>query len=223
MGNPIGEGYGLTETAPVATLNPSAFSKITGFMTKEKRGLGVPVPDTDFRVVDPATGEDVPFGETGEIILRGPQVMKGYWPDASGLTEDGWFHTGDLGYMDNEGFFYVTDRIKDMINVSGLKVYSTKVDDVIFRHPAVQMVVTIGVPDPEREGSERVVAIVRTKEEFSGKVTAEEIINLCKEKLAHYEVPKVVVFKDDLPMTVTGKLWKKELREEFKDILKKGS
>ncbi len=221
MGNPIAEGYGLTETAPVATLNPSAFSKITGFMSKEKRGLGVPVPDTDFRVVDPATGEDVPFGETGEIILRGPQVMKGYWPDASGLTEDGWFHTGDLGYMDGEGFFYVTDRIKDMINVSGLKVYSTKVDDVIFRHPAVQMVVTIGVPDPDREGSERVVAIVRTKEEFAGKVTAEEIIDLCKEKLAHYEVPKIVVFKDDLPMTVTGKLWKKELREEFKDILKK--
>ncbi len=218
MGNPIAEGYGLTETAPVATLNPSAFSKITGFMSKEKRGLGIPVPDTDFRVVDPATGEDVPFGETGEIILRGPQVMKGYWPDGSGLT-DGWFHTGDLGYMDGEGFFYVTDRIKDMINVSGLKVYSTKVDDVIFRHPGVQMVVTIGVPDPEREGSERVVAIVRTKEEFAGKVTAEEIISLCKEKLAHYEVPKVVVFKDDLPMTVTGKLWKKELREEFKGIL----
>jgi len=221
MGNPIGEGYGLTETSPIATLNPSAFSKITGFMSKEKRGLGVPVPDTDFRVLDPATGEDVPFGETGEIIIRGPQVMKGYWPDASGLAEGGWFHTGDLGYMDSEGFFYVTDRIKDMINVSGLKVYSTKVDDVIFHHPGVQMVVTIGVPDPDKEGSERVVAIVRTKEEFSGKVTAEEIINLCREKLAHYEVPKVVIFKDDLPMTVTGKLWKKELREEFKDVLRK--
>ncbi|MCU0643040.1 MAG: AMP-binding protein [bacterium] len=221
MGNPIAEGYGLTETAPIATLNPSAFSKITGFMSKERRGLGVPVPDTDFRVADPTTGEDVPFGETGEIMIRGPQVMKGYWPDASGLSEDGWFHTGDLGYMDNEGFFYVTDRIKDMINVSGLKVYSTKVDEVIFRHPGVQMVVTIGVPDPEKEGSERVVAIVRAKEEFTGKITEEEIITLCKEKLAHYEVPKVVVFKDDLPMTVTGKLWKKELREEFKDILGK--
>jgi len=221
MGNPIGEGYGLTETAPVATLNPSAFSKITGFMSKEKRGLGVPVPDTEFKVVDPATGQDVPFGDTGEIIIRGPQVMKGYWPDASGLTEDRWFHTGDLGYMDDEGFFYITDRIKDMINVSGLKVYSTKVDDVIFRHPGVQMVATIGVPDPEREGSERVVAIVRTKEEFSGKVSAEDIIKLCREKLAYYEVPKIVVFKDDLPITVTGKLWKKELRDEFLEILSK--
>jgi long-chain acyl-CoA synthetase len=220
MGNPIGEGYGLTETAPIATLNPSAFSKITGFMSKEKRGLGIPVPDTEFSVVDPATGDDVPFGEIGEIIIRGPQVMKGYWPDASGLIE-GWFHTGDLGYMDADGFFYITDRIKDMINVSGLKVYSTKVDDVIFRHTGVQMVATIGVPDPEREGSERVVAIVRTKKEFSGKVSAEEIINLCKEKLAYYEVPKIVVFKDDLPITVTGKLWKKELREEFIDILNK--
>ena len=220
MGNPIGEGYGLTETSPIATLNPSAFSKITGFMTKEKRGLGITVPDTEFRVVDPATGGDAPFGEIGEIIIRGPQVMKGYWPDASGLI-DGWFHTGDLGYMDDEGFFYITDRIKDMINVSGLKVYSTKVDEVIFRHPGVEMAVTIGVPDPEREGSERVVAIVRTKKEFSGKVTEEEILNLCKEKLAYYEVPKMVVFKDDLPITVTGKLWKKELREEFMEILNK--
>jgi long-chain acyl-CoA synthetase len=219
MGNPIGEGYGLTETSPLATLNPSAFSKITGFMAKEKRGLGIPVPDTEFRVIDPVSGDDVPFGETGEIIIRGPQVMKGYWPDASGLTEDRWFHTGDLGYMDDEGFFYITDRIKDMINVSGLKVYSTKVDDVIFRHPAVQMVATIGVPDPEKEGSERVVAIVRTRKEFSGKVSEEDIINLCKEKLAYYEVPKMVIFKDDLPITVTGKLWKKELRDEFKDIL----
>ncbi len=220
MGNPIGEGYGLTETAPIATLNPSAFSKITGFMTKEKRGLGIPVPDTDFRVVDPTTGRDAPFGEIGEIIIRGPQVMKGYWPDASGLI-DGWFHTGDLGYMDDEGFFYITDRIKDMINVSGLKVYSTKVDEVVFRHPGVEMAVTIGVPDPEREGSERVVAIVRTKKEFSGKVTEEEILNLCKEKLAYYEVPKIVIFKDDLPITVTGKLWKKELRDEFVEILGK--
>ncbi len=219
MGNPIGEGYGLTETAPVATLNPSAFSKITGFMSKEKRGLGIPVPDTEFRVVDPATGKDMPFGEIGEILIRGPQVMKGYWPDASGLTEDKWFHTGDLGYMDNEGFFYITDRIKDMINVSGLKVYSTKVDDVIFRHPGVQMVVTIGIPDPERQGSELVVAIVRTKDEYSGKISAEDIINLCKEKLAYYEVPKIVVFKDDLPITVTGKLWKKELRDEYTKIL----
>jgi len=222
MGNPIGEGYGLTETSPVATLNPSAFSKITGFMSKEKRGLGVPVPDTEFRVVDPATGQDVPFGDTGEIIIKGPQVMKGYWPDASGLTEGGWFHTGDLGYMDDEGYFYITDRIKDMINVSGLKVYSTKVDDVIFRHPGVQMAVTIGVPDPEREGSERVVAIVRTKEEFSGKVSGEEIIKLCRENLSPYEVPKIVVFKDDLPFTVTGKLWKKELRDEFIEILSRG-
>ena len=220
MGNPIGEGYGLTETAPIATLNPSAFSKITGFMTKEKRGLGIPVPDTELRVVDPATGGDAPFGEIGEIIIRGPQVMKGYWPDASGLI-DGWFHTGDLGYMDDDGFFYITDRIKDMINVSGLKVYSTKVDEVIFRHPGVEMAVTIGVPDPEREGSERVVAIVRTKKEFSGKVTEEEILNLCREKLAYYEVPKMVIFKDDLPITVTGKLWKKELRDEFIDILNK--
>lgn len=222
MGNPIGEGYGLTETSPVATLNPSGFSKITGFMSKEKRGLGVPVPDTEFRVVDPTTGQDVPFGDTGEIIIRGPNVMKGYWPDASGLTEDKWFHTGDLGYMDNEGFFYITDRIKDMINVSGLKVYSTKVDDVIFRHPWVQMAITIGVPDPEREGSERVVAIVKTYEDFSGKVSEEDIIKLCRENLSPYEVPKIVVFKDDLPLTVTGKLWKKELRDEFVEILSRG-
>lgn len=220
MGNPIGEGYGLTETGPIAHLNPSAFSKITGFMSKEKRGLGIPVPDTECKIIDLETGEDVPFGESGEILLRGPQIMKGYWPDASGLTEDRWFHTGDIGYMDEEGFFYINDRVKDMINVSGLKVYSTKVDDVLFKHPGIQMAVAIGVPDPEREGSERVMAIIRLKEEFAGKISGDDIISFCREHLAPYEVPKFIEFKDDLPLTVTGKLWKKELRDEMVEKMK---
>ena len=117
-------------------------------MLKEKPGLGVPSPDTECKIVDQITGEEVPFGQTGEILVKGPQVMKGYWPDeGSGLTEDGWLKTGDIAYMDDAGYFHMTDRTKDMINVSGNKVYSTQVDEVIYKHPAVMMAASF-VPRP---------------------------------------------------------------------------
>ena len=124
MGNPVGEAYGLTETGPGTHADLSGFGRITGFMSKEKKSVGVPLPDTECKLVDPATGQEVPFGEEGEIVVRGPQIMKGYWPEAgNGLTEDGWLHTGDIGYMDEDGYFFISDRIKDMVNVSGMKVY----------------------------------------------------------------------------------------------------
>ena len=221
IGNPVSEAYGLTETGPVTHINVSAFSKITGFMKQEKRGMGIPVPDTDVKLVDPETGKEVPFGEVGEIVLRGPQVMKGFWPEpGSGLTEGGWLHTGDLAYMDEDGYFFIQDRTKDMINVSGLKVYSTSVDEVLFKHPGVLMAVAVGVPDPNIPGSERVMAVVRLRDEYKGKVTAEDIINTCKEHLPRYAVPKYVDFKDDLPMTVTEKLFKKEMRDEAVERMK---
>ncbi|MBE9523229.1 MAG: AMP-binding protein [Proteobacteria bacterium] len=214
-GNPVSEGYGLTETGPLTHLNVSAFSKITGFMLKEKRGLGIPIPDTECKVIDTDTGKDVPFGEPGEILIRGPQVMKGYWPEpGSGLTEDGWLHTGDIGVMDEDGFFSIHDRVKDMINVSGLKVYTTSIDEVLFKHPGVLMAAAVGVPDPKKPGSERIMAFIRPTDEYKGKLTAEDIIAMCKEHLPAYAVPKYVEFKDDLPITVTMKLFKKELREE---------
>ena len=214
-GNPVSEGYGLTETGPLTHLNVSGFSKITGFMPKEKQGLGIPIPDTECKLVDPETGKEVPFGEPGEIVVRGPQVMKGYWPDpGSGLTEDGWLHSGDIAVMDEEGYFHLRDRVKDMINVSGLKVYTTTVDEVLFKHPGVLMAAAVGVPDPKKPGSERIMAFVRPTEAYEGKLTADEIIAVCKEHLPAYAVPKYVEFKDDLPITVTMKLFKKELRDE---------
>ncbi len=216
LGSPVSEGYGLTETGPLTHYNISGFSKITGFMLKEKSGLGVPAPDTECKIINPKTGEETLFGEPGEILVRGPQVMKGYWPEpGSGLTKDGWLKTGDIAYMDEDGYFHMTDRSKDMINVSGNKVYSTQVDEVLFKHPGVLMAASIGVPDPKIPGSERVAAVIKPHKDFSQTLTAEEIRAFCLEHLAPYAVPKFVEFRDELPMTVTEKLFKNKLREEI--------
>ncbi len=215
IGVPIGEGYGLTEATSVTHINLSAFSKITGFMASVKRAsIGVPIPDTEVKIMDPETGEEVPFGEVGELYVRGPQVMKGYWPIPGSGLKDGWLATGDIARMDDDGYFYVIDRIKDMINVSGYKVYSRLVDDILFEHPAVKIAGVIGVPDPERPGSERIKAFVELKEEYEGKVTVDDIIEYCKEKLPPYAVPKFIEFRKDLPLTVTEKIFKRKLREE---------
>lgn len=215
IGMPVSEGYGLTETSPVTHYNLSAFSKITGFMPKEKIGIGVPTPDTECKLVDPESGQDVPFGEPGEIMVKGPQIMKGYWPEpGSGLTQDGWLHTGDIGVMDEDGYFQVVDRIKDMVNVSGMKVYTTSVDDVLFKHPDVLMAASFGVPDPANPGSERIMAVIRLKDGYKGQVTIEEIQNFCREHLPPYAVPKYLEFRDELPLTVSEKVFKKALRDE---------
>ena len=212
---PISEGYGLTESGPATHINISVFSKVTRFASSTRPGVGLPVPDTEVKLVDPVTGEEVPFGEVGEIWVKGPQLMKGYWPDAgSGLEEGGWLKTGDLGKMDDDGYFHVVDRIKDMINVSGMKVYSIEVDEVLFKHPEVEGAVTIGIPDPERPGSERIKAFIRLRENAKGKVSEQGIIDYCKESLAAYAVPKIIEFRDDLPLTVTEKIFKRALREE---------
>ena len=212
---PISEGYGLTETGPATHINISAFAKVTRFATSTKPGVGIPVPDTEVILVDPETLKEVPFGEVGEIWLRGPQVMKGYWPEpGSGLEKDGWLRTGDLARMDEDGYFHVVDRIKDMINVSGMKVYSTEVDEILFTHPAIEGAVTIGIPDPERPGSERIKAFIRLRDDFKGKAEPQEIIDYCRKKIAAYAVPKFIEFRDDLPLTVTEKLFKRALREE---------
>jgi long-chain acyl-CoA synthetase len=215
MGTPVSQGYGLTETAPLTHFNLSAFSKITGFIPKEKRGIGVPSPDTECKLIDPATGGEAPFGEAGEIVVRGPQIMKGYWPEAgSGLTAGGWLHTGDIATMDEDGYFHLRDRTKDMVNISGLKVYTTTVDEVLFRHPAVLMAAAFGVPDPDVPGSERVMAAIQLKEGCKGSVTEEEIRAFCREHLPPYAVPKYIEFHETLPLTVSEKVFKKVLREE---------
>jgi len=214
IGVPMGEGYGLTEATAGTHLNLSALSKVTGFMTNVKRSIGVPVPDTEVKIVNPDTGEEVPFGETGELYIRGPQIMKGYWPTPGKGLKDGWLATGDIVKMDEDGYFYIVDRIKDMVNVSGMKVYSRVVDDVLHEHPAVGMAGVIGIPDPERPGSERVKAFITLRPEYEGKVTADDIIKYCSEKLPPYAVPKFVEFRENLPLTHVMKIFKRKLKEE---------
>ncbi len=214
IGVPMGEGYGMTEATAATHLNLSALSKVTGFMANVKRSIGVPTPDTEVKIVDPETGEEVPFGETGELYIRGPQIMKGYWPTPGKGLENGWLATGDIGRMDEDGYFYIVDRIKDMINVSGMKVYSRVVDDVLYEHPAVSVAGAVGIPDPERPGSERVKAFITLKEGYEGKVTADDIIKYCREKLPPYAVPKFVEFRKGLPLTLAMKIFKRKLREE---------
>lgn len=214
-GVPMGEGYGATETSAAATVNISAFSKVTGFMKQVKRGVGVPLPDTEIRVVDPETGKELPVGEPGEVWVRGPQIMAGYWPTLrSGLEKDGWLRMGDIVVMDDDGYFKVVDRIKDMINVSGNKVYSRVIDDILYEHPAVEIGGVIGVPDPNVKGSERIKAFIQLKPEFKGKVTQEEIIDYLTDKVKPYAVPRSVEFRDELPLTLIMKLHKKVLRDE---------
>ncbi|MFC2050127.1 AMP-binding protein [Chloroflexota bacterium] len=215
-GMPITEAYGLTETSGGCThINLSSFSKITGFAAAEKLGsIGIPVPDTDVKIVDLETNEEAAPGKEGELWVRGPQVMKGYWPEPGKGLVDGWLATGDVVKMDDDGYFYITDRVKDMANVSGFKVYTRLVDDVLYEHPAVADGVAIGVPDPERPGSDRIKVFIRLKPEYEGKVTAEDIIGHCREKLPPYAVPKFVEFRTELPLTVTEKIFKRQLREE---------
>ena len=211
---PVTEGYGLTECGPVTHINLSCFSKITGFAPKEILGIGLPVPDTEVKIADLNTGEELGAGESGEILIRGPQTMKGYWPTPGSGLDNGWLHTGDIGRMDENGYFVLEDRIKDMANISGYKVYTTEVDQILFRYPGVAMAAAVGVPDPERPGSERIKAFIRPKEEYKGKLSADEIIAYCREKLPPIAVPKYIEFRDELPLTVTQKIFKRALRDE---------
>ena len=214
-GMPITEAYGLTETGPVTHFNLSSFAKVTGFMPFEKsESIGLPIVDTDAKIVDPETGHELSVGEVGELYVRGPQVMKGYWPVPGSGLKDGWLATGDLCKADGDGYFFLVDRDKDMINVSGFKVYSTTVDSILFAHPAVAQAVTIGLPDPDRPGSERIKAFVVLKDQHRGRIDADEIITFCKQKLSPYAAPTWIEFRDSLPMTSTEKLFKKQLRDE---------
>ncbi len=220
-GMSVSEGYGLTETSSSSHINLSAFSRILGFMSKEKTGIGVPCPDTECRLVDPETGIDSSNGTPGELWLRGPQIMAGYWPEkGSGLTTDGWLKTGDIAVMDEDGYFQIVDRIKDMVNVSGMKVYTTQVDEVLFHHPAVSMAAAFGVPDPEIPGSERVMAVIQLKSDMQGKISEQDFRDYCREHLPPYAVPINIEFRSEMPLTVTEKVFKKALRDEILNRMK---
>jgi long-chain acyl-CoA synthetase len=203
-GIPLIEGYGLTETAPIAIANPLGIAEWSG-------NIGVPIPSTEAAILDDA-GRVLPPGEIGEIAIRGPQVMRGYWqrPDETArvFTADGWFRTGDMGVMDDLGRFRITDRKKDMIIVSGFKVFPNEVEDVVMLHPGVLEVAAIGVPD-ERSG-EAVKIVVVPKDPG---LDARALIEHCKRHLTNYKVPHLVEFRSEpLPKTNIGKILRRELR-----------
>jgi long-chain acyl-CoA synthetase len=201
----IVEGFGLTETSPVTHINP--------FKGKRKVGsVGIPLSDTECRIValnDANT--DVAVGETGELLVRGPQVMKGYWnrPDATAETiSDGWLHTGDIAKMDEEGYFYIVDRKKDMIISSGFNVYPRDIEEVFFEHPKVVEASAIGIPHPKRGEAIKVFVILKEGQT----ATVEELMKYCEDKLAKYKWPAEIEFRQELPKTNVGKVLKKELR-----------
>ncbi len=209
--NKVMEVYGMTETSPILTGNP--------YYGKKKIGtVGLPVPDTEIRLVDVETGEQVELGEPGEIICKGPHVTRGYYkkPEANAKTIiDGWLHTGDVGVMDEDGYITIVDRTKDMLIVSGYKVYSVHAEDVLTKHPDIEMVAIIGLKDPDRPGSEIVKAIVQLKEGVQPTDSVKD--NLKKyatEHLSKYENPRIWEFRESLPLTTVGKVLKRALREE---------
>lgn len=211
-GGRLVEGFGMTEASPVTHCNPV-------FGERRAGSIGIPLPDTEAKVIDLDTGREIEPGsdETGELCVRGPQVMKGYWqrPDETAKTidADGWLHTGDIARVDKDGYFYIVDRKKDMINVGGLKVLPRDVEEVLFMHPKVMEAVVVGIPHPQR-GDDTVKAFIVPKP--GENPTAEEIKEFCKLHLAPYKVPREVEFRTELPKTLVGKVLRRVLVEEEK-------
>ncbi|MEA3230519.1 MAG: AMP-binding protein, partial [Thermodesulfobacteriota bacterium] len=204
----IVEGFGLTESTPVTHINPFAGGK------RKVGSIGLPLPDTQARIISLDDGKtDMPVGEIGEIIIKGPQVMKGYWQmpeDTADTLKDGWLYTGDIAKMDEEGYFFIVDRKKDMIISGGFNVYPRDIEEVLFEHPKIVEAAAIGLPHPTR--GEQVKAYIVLKEGETE--TREGIIEYCKEKLATYKLPTLIEFREELPKTNVGKVLKKDLKKE---------
>jgi long-chain acyl-CoA synthetase len=207
MGIYFGEGWGMTETTSLGTSNPILGLKKTG-------SIGIPFPDTDLRLVDLQEGrEDVPQGEPGEIIIKSPLIMKGYWEEpgeTAGQLKDGWLYTGDIAVRDEDGYLFIVDRKKDMIIAGGFNIYPREIDEVLFQHPKIQDAVSLGISDQYRGETVKACVVLKTGES----ATEEEIITFCREKLAAYKVPKIVEFRESLPKSAVGKVLRKILRAE---------
>jgi fatty-acyl-CoA synthase len=204
------EGYGLTETIAATHINPGEHPK--------QQCLGIPIFDVDSRIIDPTTLRELPPGEVGEIVMHGPQVFLGYWKKPEDTAQvfmelDGkkFFRSGDLGKMDEEGYFFLVDRLKRMINASGYKVWPTEIESLMYQHPAVQEACIIGTKDAHRGETVKAVIVLRT--EWRGKIEAQSIIDWCRENMAAYKVPRVVEFVDALPKSGAGKIMWRELQE----------
>ncbi len=206
-GSKILEGYGLSEASPVTHANP-----VDGI--RKPGSIGIALPDTDCRIVDPKTGtRDMPAGQVGELIVRGPQVMKGYWKnekETQRAITDGWLHTGDLATMDSSGYVYIVDRKKDMVISGGYNIYPREIEEVLYEHPKVEEAAAIGVPHPKKGEAIKVFVVPKRGENLS----EQEIFDWSKRKLAPYKVPKEVELRDSLPKTIVGKVLRRELRDE---------
>lgn len=207
-GHKLIEGYGLSETTAPTHINPPH---------RPKYGtVGLPLPLTDARIVDVNDGAtELGIGQSGEIAVRGPQVMKGYWrnPDATRRAfRDGWFLTGDIGRVDEDGYFSIEERKKDMLKVSGFAVFPAEVEAIMYRHPAIAEVGVVGVPDPYR--GEDPLAFVVLKPDAKGSVTEEQIAEWCRTNMSVYKAPRQIRFLEALPKTATGKVLKRVLRDQ---------
>jgi long-chain acyl-CoA synthetase len=210
-GGKLVEAYGLTETSPAACIDPIG--------SPRAHSIGVPLPDVDMKIVDVETGrEEMPVGEVGEIIIKGAPVMKGYWKmpteTANALREGpdgqpGWFYSGDIGHMDEDGYFHISDRKKDMIIAGGFNIYPAEVEGVLYEHPKVKEAAVIGVLDERRGETVKAFVVVKDGET----TTEEELVTFCRENLAAYKVPRIIEFRDDLPKSMVGKVLRRELRE----------
>jgi long-chain acyl-CoA synthetase len=204
FGRPVYEGYGLTECSPFACYNHDLRHKFGS--------VGTAVENFELRIVD-EMDNDVPPGTWGEILIRGPGVMQGYWgnpADTASALRNGWLHSGDTGLVDDEGYVFIVDRIKDMVNVAGFKVWPAEVEQVLYRHPAVQEAAVYGVPDPLKGEAVKAAVVLRA----GARGTGEEILLYCRDRMAAYKVPASVDFVRDLPKSATGKILKRVLRED---------
>nr|BBH94537.1 long-chain-fatty-acid--CoA ligase [Thermogemmatispora argillosa] len=209
-GGRLVEGYGLSEASPVTHCNP-----LNGDV--REGSIGLPLPEVDAAIMDPESGKLLPPGEIGELVVRGPNIMQGYWnrkEETAAIFRDGWMRTGDLGKMDEEGYFYLVERAKDMILASGFNVYPREVEEVLFRHPAVQEAAVVGVPDEYR--GETVAAFIVLKPGVAANdATRQDIVSFCRKELTAYKVPKIVEFRESLPKSLIGKVLRRELREQW--------
>jgi long-chain acyl-CoA synthetase len=208
----LAEGYGLTEASPVTHCNP-----VDRTMKTVKVGsIGLPLPDTDAKIFEIETSEKaLELGETGELAVKGPQVMKGYWKNAeetAKVLRDGWLYTGDIGKMDENGYFYITDRKKDLVKYKDYSVYPREIEDLLYEHPAVKLCAVVGKPDPTV--GEIPKAFIVLKE--GAKATQEEITEFVKERVAPYKAIREVEFRKDLPLSSVGKVLRRVLQEEEK-------
>jgi long-chain acyl-CoA synthetase len=211
----IGEGnfielYGMTEMSPVMIVNPR-------YGTKKPSSIGLPISDTQVKLIDPETGQPAKLGEPGEIVITGPQLMKEYYnqpSETANAVRNGWMHTGDVARMDEEGYFYLVDRVKDMVIVSGFKVFTRELDDVLLKHPDVYMAASVGLQDPERPGSERVgIAVVLHPNIAKSDEEKAKITKYLRDNVAPYKVPRVIEFMDELPTSGVGKVLKREIKK----------